>query len=110
MFPGTPSRPTAWYLTQAEKDRAVQRLEEVGRITHEQNSINWALFKRVFTSWQFAVLVPVWICWSNSLGKFIGTVFGLYLKKSTAPVFDLTQINNYPTISSGVNIAMMLIS
>lgn len=60
FFPGTPTNPTTWYLTAEDQARCVERLREDGR-GEELNKISWDLFKRVFMSWQFAVLIPVWI-------------------------------------------------
>ncbi|KAI5479088.1 MFS general substrate transporter [Pseudohyphozyma bogoriensis] len=109
MFPGTPDKCTAWYLTEDDKKRCVERLRQDGK-GEETDIINFKLFKRVFMSWQLWVLVPVWCCWYNTLGHYIGTVFPLWLKENTVRTFSVYQINNLPTIVPGVNIAMILLS
>lgn len=60
MFPGTPEKPTAWYLTAEDKKRCVERLRQDGK-GHETDIISVSLFKRVFASWQLWMLLPVWV-------------------------------------------------
>ncbi|ORY76518.1 major facilitator superfamily domain-containing protein [Leucosporidium creatinivorum] len=109
FFPGTPERPTTWYLSAEDKARCVERLREDGR-REEVNLISWNLFKRVFVSWQFALLIPVWICWSNTVGKYSGTVFSLWLKADSPARWTTAQVNYIPTSVSGVNIISMLVT
>ncbi|GAA5915326.1 hypothetical protein JCM6882_005192 [Rhodosporidiobolus microsporus] len=125
-FPDTPSATRSWFLNAEERAFAVERLIPEGRGV-EHNAGGLDVFKRLFTK-QFALLVFCWIGWSNTLGKYLGTVFSLYLKNDPSrwsiyqvkllPQPDAAhahksfrvQINNIPTSSGGFNIAAMLIS
>ncbi|GAA6044084.1 hypothetical protein JCM8097_000200 [Rhodosporidiobolus ruineniae] len=105
FFPDTPATTKAWYLTAEEKAFAVERLIPEGR-GEEFSSGGLSVFKRLFTR-HWTLLVFCWIGWSNTLGKYVGTVFSLYLKNDPSR-WSLYQINNIPTSSGGFNIAMML--
>ncbi|BGP43159.1 hypothetical protein JCM10449v2_007183 [Rhodotorula kratochvilovae] len=107
FFPGTPSRPTAWYLTEEEKVFAVERLLAEGK-GDEFSAGGWSVFKRL-ANWKTLLFVCAWIGWSNTLGKYIGTVFSLWLK-SDPQRWSLYQINNIPTASGGLNIFAMLLT
>ncbi|KAM0748848.1 MFS general substrate transporter [Meredithblackwellia eburnea MCA 4105] len=109
MFPGTPEKCTAWYLSEEEKKRAVERLREDGK-GHETDIISLSLFKRVLGSWQLWVLLPTWCCWNNTLGKYSATVATNYLKSNTHHKYSVYEINNLPTIIPGVNIVMILLT
>ncbi|GAA6018312.1 hypothetical protein JCM10207_000800 [Rhodosporidiobolus poonsookiae] len=107
FFPDTPATTKAWWLTAEEKQFAVDRLLPEGRGT-EFNAGGLSVFKRLFTR-HWTLLVFCWIGWSNTLGKYIGTVFSLYLKANPSR-WSLYQINNIPTSSGGFNIAAMLVT
>ncbi|GAA5860879.1 hypothetical protein JCM8547_003877 [Rhodosporidiobolus lusitaniae] len=105
-FPDTPMKTRAWWLSPEEKKFAVERLKVEGR-GEEFDAGGLSVFKRLFTR-RFALLVFAWIGWSNTLGKYVGTVFSLYLKNNPSR-WSLYQINNIPTSSGGFNIAGMLL-
>ncbi|GAA5839278.1 hypothetical protein JCM9279_002650 [Rhodotorula babjevae] len=107
FFPGTPSRPTGWYFTPEEKVFAVERLLEDGK-GQEFNAGGLGVFKRL-ANWQTLLFVCAWIGWSNTLGKYIGTVFTLWLK-SEPERWSVYEIVNIPTSSGGFNILMMLVT
>ncbi|KAL8280808.1 hypothetical protein RQP46_006812 [Phenoliferia psychrophenolica] len=93
MFPGTPDKCTAWYLTEEEKKRCVERLREDGK-GQETDIINLALAKRVF----------------DTLGKYIGNVFALWLKQNPNKTYSVYDINNIPTSVPGANIFAILLT
>ncbi|GAA5843309.1 hypothetical protein JCM11251_007282 [Rhodosporidiobolus azoricus] len=106
-FPDTPTTTRAWFLSPEERAFAVERLIPEGRGI-EHNAGDLTVFKRLFTK-NFALLVMCWIGWSNTLGKYLGTVFSLYLKNDPGR-YSVYEINNIPTSSGGFNILAMLVS
>lgn len=59
VFPDTPQRTQAFYLSEAERRRCVERMAEDGRA--ETSQFTWALFVRAMRSWQLYVLTILWM-------------------------------------------------
>lgn len=59
FFPDTPQQTTAFYLSQEERARCVERMREDGR--EETSEFTWALFLRAVNSWQLYVLTVLWM-------------------------------------------------
>lgn len=59
FFPDTPYNTKAFYLSEDEKARCVQRLAEDGRT--ETTNFTWSLFWRTINSWQLYVLTVLWM-------------------------------------------------
>jgi MFS transporter, ACS family, pantothenate transporter len=59
FFPDTPSTTKAFYLSEEDKARCVERLVEDGRA--ESTDFTWSLFIRALNSWQLYVLTILWM-------------------------------------------------
>lgn len=59
FFPDTPDSTTAFYLSEEEKRRCVERMAEDGR--KETSNFSWNLFMRAVCSWQLYVLTVLWM-------------------------------------------------
>lgn len=59
FFPDTPYKTKAFYLSEEEKRRCVERLVEDGR--EETSNFSWTLFLRTINSWQLYVLTILWM-------------------------------------------------
>jgi ACS family pantothenate transporter-like MFS transporter len=58
FFPDTPHKTKAFYLSEGEKARCVERLVEDGR--QEETKFSLDLFKRTMNTWQLYVLTVLW--------------------------------------------------
>lgn len=59
VFPDTPKDTKAFYLTEEDKQRCVERMVEDGR--EETSNFTWGLFFRAINSWQLYVLTILWM-------------------------------------------------
>lgn len=59
FFPDTPNSTSAFYLSEEERRRCVERMSEDGR--EETNDFHWGLFLRAVQSWQLYVLTVLWM-------------------------------------------------
>lgn len=59
FFPDTPNSTTAFYLSDEDKRRCIERIVEDGR--EETNNFTWGLFFRAINSWQLYVLTILWM-------------------------------------------------
>lgn len=57
-FPDTPATTRAWWLSEWERGRAVERMEEEGR--GEGGRLDWGAVRRIFGSWQLYVFCVAW--------------------------------------------------
>lgn len=76
FFPDTPEKTTAFYFTEQEKERAVERLVEDDR--EPRGEFSWNIFLRVVQSWQFYALSVLWCFWNTTVGKVGNTVVRTY--------------------------------
>ncbi|ETN43836.1 uncharacterized protein HMPREF1541_10967 [Cyphellophora europaea CBS 101466] len=107
FFPDTPYNTQAFYLTQEEKARCVERLVEDGR--EEVSDFSWSLFRRTFQTWQIYVLTILWMFWNTTVGKVANTVAQLFLKNDPDHSWTLYEVNNIPTSINGLNIVCLLL-
>jgi ACS family pantothenate transporter-like MFS transporter len=107
FFPDTPYNTKAFYLSEKERQRCVERLAEDGRI--ETTSFTWDLLKRSLTSWQLYVLTVLWMFWNTTVGKVSNTVMQLWLKNDPDHKWSLYEVNNIPTAINGWKIVMVLL-
>ncbi len=59
VFPDTPYTTKAFYLSEEDRKRSVERLAEDGR--EETTNFNWSLFVRAAKSWQIYILTILWM-------------------------------------------------
>ncbi|KAH7027452.1 MFS general substrate transporter [Microdochium trichocladiopsis] len=107
VFPDTPYTTNAFYLSQDERKRCVERLAEDGRT--EMNSFTWDLFSRTLRTWQVYVLTILWMFWNTTVGKVANLVFSLFLKNDPTRTWSVYDVNNIPTAINGWNIVMLLL-
>lgn len=107
FFPDTPRDTAAFYLTEEDRRRCVERMVEDGR--EETSNFTWSLFFRAVKSWQLYVLTILWMFWNTTVGKVSNTVMQLWLKYDTTQTWSLYQVNNIPTAINGWNILMVLL-
>lgn len=102
-FPDTPETTRAFWLSDAEKDRAVERIEEEGR--QPTGKMNWSVAKRIFGSWQVYAFTLAYAFWTLTAGSYVMQYFELYLK---ARGYSTTDVNNIPTGIGAVNFVFMI--
>jgi ACS family pantothenate transporter-like MFS transporter len=59
FFPDTPDTTTAFYFTEADKKRCLERMVEDGR--EPRGTLDWGTVPRVLRSWQLYVLTILWM-------------------------------------------------
>lgn len=106
FFPDTPETTTAFYFTEEDKKRCVERLVEDGR--EPKGELSWSVFTRAAKSWQLYVLTILWMFWNTTVGKVANTVMQLWLKSDTEHSWSIYQVNNIPTAINGWNIVCIL--
>ncbi|KAL3417533.1 major facilitator superfamily transporter [Phlyctema vagabunda] len=106
FFPDTPDRTTAFYFTEEDKRRSLERMVEDDR--EPRGELDWGTFGRCFRSWQLYVLTVLWMFWNTTVGKVANTVMQLYLKNDPVNSWSIYQVNNIPTAINGWNIVMIL--
>ncbi|KAM0418798.1 hypothetical protein ACHAPT_012308 [Fusarium lateritium] len=76
MFPGLPTSPKVWWLTEAEQKLAQARMGEDG--VKESKKIGKRMLKRVFTHWHFYVAIFTYIFFQCT--SYIAGQMALWLK------------------------------
>lgn len=103
IWPGTPDKPNRLVITDSELATAKARLERAGTITRS-TPFSLSLFKRIFTSWQFYLLVIWDIFFFNSSAN--SAAFLLWIKSLKR--FDVKTVNQLGAISPGLGIFFVL--
>lgn len=104
FYPDTPQNTTAFYLSEREKARSRERIDEEGRTP--SGKLNIGVFKRVLTSWQFYTFTLGYSFWTLTAGSYILQYFGIWLK--SLGTYSVPQINNIPTGLGAVNFVFMI--
>ncbi|KAJ3494875.1 hypothetical protein NLG97_g3800 [Lecanicillium saksenae] len=89
IIPNLPSHKSAWFLTETEKQLAIDRL---GKIKKQQWDVS--VFQRVLLSWQFYLLPFIFMLYSLSIQAVRNNVPQLWMKSRG---YSVIQQNNYPT-------------
>lgn len=87
LLPDYPHNTTAWYITEADKQMALDRAANNGRV-NVTGKLNLALVKRMFGNWRWYVLVAMYIFVSLSTSSKIGGI-SPYSKNSDHAVWEL---------------------
>ncbi|KAK1710769.1 major facilitator superfamily transporter [Colletotrichum lupini] len=103
-FPDTPHTTKAFYLSDWEKQRARERIEEEGR--KPVGKMNWSVIARVFGSWQVYAFTAAYSFWTLTCGSYIIQYFTLYLKSTK--LYTVPEINNIPTCVGAINFVFMV--
>lgn len=108
FFPDTPVTTTAFYFSEEDKKRCVQRLVEDDRQPPPRVKFSWNVFRTMASSWQLYVLTMLWMFWNTTVGKVANTVMQAWLEDGTRKKWSLYQVNNIPTAINGWNIVMIM--
>jgi len=104
LFPDTPHKTRAPYLSAAERQLAIERIPE----RSEKAPLTWSFAKRVVTSkywWGFTVL---WMVAGETESFSSNSLLSLYLKANPFQKYTVSQLNNYPTGVPAVGIISTL--
>ncbi|KAI9927068.1 hypothetical protein ASPWEDRAFT_122160 [Aspergillus wentii DTO 134E9] len=104
FYPDTPQTTAAFYLSDWERTRARQRIDEEGRTP--VGKLDLSVFKRVFQSWQLYTFSLGYALWTLTCGSYVLQYFSIWLK--SLDTYSVPQINNIPTSMSAVNLIFML--
>lgn len=106
FYPDTPETTTAFYLSDWERKRALERMQLDGRAANPSLKFDWSFLRRVFTSWQLYVFSIAYSLWTLTCGSYVMQYFTLWLKSTGR--YSIPQINNIPTSLGAVNFVFML--
>jgi ACS family pantothenate transporter-like MFS transporter len=104
FFPDTPHTTKAFYLTEWERQRARERIEEEGRAP--VGKLDLTCFKRILTSWQLYVFSLAYSFWTLTCGSYSTQYFGIWLK--SLKIYSVPEINNIPTTVGAINFVFMV--
>ncbi len=104
LFPDTPKRTKAPYLSAHEKELAISRVPEVS----EKTPISWAFLKICFGKWYWYFFVVLWIIAGETESFSSNALLQLYLKSHPGRKYTISQINNYSTGVPAVGIVSTL--
>lgn len=108
LFPDTPRTTRAPYLTAADKELAVARLPSlIDDVEHTK--INFALAKRVFSTWHLYGFVILWVIAGETESFSTNSLLALYMKSHPTIKYTVAQNNNYPSGIPAVGIVSTLI-
>jgi ACS family pantothenate transporter-like MFS transporter len=104
LFPDTPRRTTAPYLSAEEKALAISRVPEVS----ESTPISWRFLKYCFSTWYWYFFVILWIIAGETESFSTNGLLALYMQSHPTEKYTRTQLNNYPTGIPAVGIVSTL--
>ncbi|KAL2855960.1 alpha/beta-hydrolase [Aspergillus pseudoustus] len=104
FYPDTPETTTAFYLSDWERKRAIERMEQDGRAPKAK--FDWTIVRRVLGAWQLYVFSIAYSLWTLTCGSYVMQYFTLWLK-STGD-YSIPQINSIPTALGAVNFVFMI--
>ncbi|KAF2445462.1 MFS general substrate transporter [Karstenula rhodostoma CBS 690.94] len=102
MFPGLPTSPRVWWLTEKEQKLAIARMRNEG--VKQSGKIGKRMLKRVFTHWHFYIAVLTYVCFQCT--SYVGGQMAIWLKHEADMhgTYTIEQINLIPTGVQGVAI------
>ncbi|EYE99600.1 putative MFS transporter Liz1/Seo1 [Aspergillus ruber CBS 135680] len=106
VLPDVPEISNPWYLSEKEVALSQKRMELEGRKPREPYTKS--KLKKIFTSWHIWLLTILYIAFNNAAASS-QPVFQQYLKASKDPVYEVWQINAYPTTTNAVQVVTTLI-
>lgn len=106
MLPDMPENSKAFYLTEAERLYARKRMDLEGR--KGRQPYTRAKIWKIFRSWHIYALSLLYILFNNG-NNASAPAFAQLLKHSTDPIYEVWQINVYPTATGAVQVVMTLI-
>ncbi|KAL1595295.1 hypothetical protein SLS60_009985 [Paraconiothyrium brasiliense] len=102
MFPGLPTSPRVWWLTEKEQKLAIARMRSDG--VKQSAKIGKRMLKRVFTHWHFYIAVLTYVCFQCT--SYVGGQMAIWLKYEADKhgTYTVEEINLIPTGVQGVAI------
>ncbi|CAN9407478.1 unnamed protein product [Alternaria sp. RS040] len=102
LYPGLPTSPKVWWLTEDERKLAVARMQSQG--TKQSGKIGKRMLKRVFTHWHFYVAVLTYVFFQCT--SYVGGQMQAWLKKEADlnGTYTIEEINLIPTGVQGLAI------
>ncbi|KAL3455823.1 alpha/beta-hydrolase [Aspergillus heterothallicus] len=104
FYPDTPETTTAFYLSDWERKRAIERMEQDGRAP--KMKFDWTVIRRVLGAWQLYVFSVGYSLWTLTCGSYVMQYFTLWLKATGN--YSIPQINSIPTALGAVNFVFMM--
>ncbi|KAF2707101.1 MFS general substrate transporter [Pleomassaria siparia CBS 279.74] len=101
VLPDVPEISKPFYLTEKERQYAIERMKLEGR--KEREPYTRPKIIKIFSSWHIYLLTPLYVFFNNG-GMGGQPVFQQFLKASKNPKYTVAQINTYPTATGGVQI------
>ncbi|KAJ7647854.1 MFS general substrate transporter [Roridomyces roridus] len=103
LLPDYPSNCKVWYITEEERQMALQRSANVGRV-ELSGVLTWEKFKPIFKSWRLYTLVVAYIWYGASCQA--NSYFGIYLK---AMGYSVSQRNILPAAANLLSAATVFL-
>ncbi|KAJ0426593.1 alpha/beta-hydrolase [Aspergillus carlsbadensis] len=104
FYPDTPETTTAFYLSEWERKRAIERMEQDGRAP--KMKFDWTIIRRILGAWQLYVFAIAYSLWTLTCGSYVMQYFTLWLKATGD--YSIPQINSIPTSLGAVNFVFMI--
>lgn len=108
LFPDTPARTRAFYLTPAERALAVARVPPVRDGGWGGSPLTWRFAREVLTSWYWWGFVGLWVIAGETESFSSNSLMSLYLKGHPAVEYTVAQLNDIPTGVPAVGIVSTL--
>ncbi|KAH8651428.1 pantothenate transporter [Xylariales sp. PMI_506] len=89
VIPNLPAHKSAWFLTEDEKEWAIERLGKSRKHTWDLT-----VFRRVLLSWQFYLLPWIFMLYSLCVQSLLNNVMALWM---AGRGYTVVQQNTYPT-------------
>ncbi|KAK1722251.1 hypothetical protein CaCOL14_005890 [Colletotrichum acutatum] len=102
LFPGLPTSPKVWWLTDAEQKLAQARMRDDG--VKESKRIGKRMLKRVFTHWHFYLAVFTYVFFQCT--SYVAGQMALWLKHEATlhGTYTVAEINVIPTGVQAISI------
>ncbi|KAH8704223.1 major facilitator superfamily domain-containing protein [Talaromyces proteolyticus] len=106
LLPDVPEITKSWYLSEEEIKLSQLRMQLEGR--KPRSNYTKQKMKRIFSSWHIYLLSLLYVAFNNGSTN-TQPVFQQYLGHSEHPKYTVSQINNYSTTTSALQVLMTLI-
>ncbi|KZP01223.1 MFS general substrate transporter [Calocera viscosa TUFC12733] len=104
FFPDTPARARGWWMTDADKQLAIDRIARAG-IAKNPGYFDWRLIKRALSNWRWYLFVPGYVFFGLGT-QAASTWFGVWLQDEGYSVY---LRNIIPTCTNLVTLVAVLI-
>ncbi|KAK4202366.1 major facilitator superfamily domain-containing protein [Triangularia verruculosa] len=114
VFPDTPGETKVWYLTQREREMAVERVrispekERQKGVEEQKSPLSWVFVRKVLGSWEWWGFVMLWVIAGETESFSTNTLLALFLKSHPTNEYTVQQLNDYPTGVPAVGIVSTL--